>query len=255
MKTKVQTSTKHTKLGCWKGLRFDIGTETHIGTNIEHFQTTLKAYSSSSPSSSSFPAVLTPCSLLLSHSVDASASQSGHSAANARKRFTLQGLSNRRSLPAGKQHDSTHRALAYATFIITGIFVDTIVLIVCSLLSSSVAAVIIFTLVIMIIIIIVLNSSSVYLACVLSSSVPTLQSHNCCCPLLFPPQMLHSCVSVYFLVVRQISPCIPVSAMSQHNRGHISLDSPFSAFICSCQYCQHLPEQGNCDLRQGDCRW
>ncbi|XP_076579109.1 guanine nucleotide exchange factor DBS isoform X2 [Chaetodon auriga] len=32
--------------------------------------------------------------------VDASASQSGHSAANARKRFTLQGLSNRRSLPA-----------------------------------------------------------------------------------------------------------------------------------------------------------
>ncbi|KAI3368312.1 hypothetical protein L3Q82_007828 [Scortum barcoo] len=31
---------------------------------------------------------------------DASASQSGHSAANARKRFTLQGLSNRRSLPA-----------------------------------------------------------------------------------------------------------------------------------------------------------
>ncbi|XP_034036240.1 guanine nucleotide exchange factor DBS isoform X5 [Thalassophryne amazonica] len=32
---------------------------------------------------------------------DASASQSGNSAANARKRFTLQGLSNRRSLPAG----------------------------------------------------------------------------------------------------------------------------------------------------------
>uniref|UniRef100_UPI0037E8E355 guanine nucleotide exchange factor DBS n=1 Tax=Semicossyphus pulcher TaxID=241346 RepID=UPI0037E8E355 len=32
--------------------------------------------------------------------VDASASQTGHSAANARKRFTLQGLSNRRSLPA-----------------------------------------------------------------------------------------------------------------------------------------------------------
>ncbi|XP_031733298.1 guanine nucleotide exchange factor DBS [Anarrhichthys ocellatus] len=32
--------------------------------------------------------------------VDASAGQSGHSAANARKRFTLQGLSNRRSLPA-----------------------------------------------------------------------------------------------------------------------------------------------------------
>ncbi|KAM9849048.1 guanine nucleotide exchange factor DBS [Aulostomus maculatus] len=32
--------------------------------------------------------------------VDASASQSGHSAANSRKRFTLQGLSNRRSLPA-----------------------------------------------------------------------------------------------------------------------------------------------------------
>ncbi|KAM9358153.1 guanine nucleotide exchange factor DBS [Symphorus nematophorus] len=32
--------------------------------------------------------------------VDASASQSGHLAANARKRFTLQGLSNRRSLPA-----------------------------------------------------------------------------------------------------------------------------------------------------------
>ncbi|XP_029906369.1 guanine nucleotide exchange factor DBS isoform X3 [Myripristis murdjan] len=31
---------------------------------------------------------------------DASAGQSGHSAANARKRFTLQGLSNRRSLPA-----------------------------------------------------------------------------------------------------------------------------------------------------------
>uniref|UniRef100_A0A3Q4AXP5 Uncharacterized protein n=1 Tax=Mola mola TaxID=94237 RepID=A0A3Q4AXP5_MOLML len=34
------------------------------------------------------------------HKKDASASQSGHSAANARKRFTLQGLSNRRSLPA-----------------------------------------------------------------------------------------------------------------------------------------------------------
>ncbi|XP_073332185.1 guanine nucleotide exchange factor DBS [Pagrus major] len=34
--------------------------------------------------------------------VDASASQSGHSAANARKRFTLQGLSNRRSLPAAE---------------------------------------------------------------------------------------------------------------------------------------------------------
>uniref|UniRef100_A0A8D2ZTX9 MCF.2 cell line derived transforming sequence-like 2 n=1 Tax=Scophthalmus maximus TaxID=52904 RepID=A0A8D2ZTX9_SCOMX len=32
--------------------------------------------------------------------VDASASQSGHSVANARKRFTLQGLANRRSLPA-----------------------------------------------------------------------------------------------------------------------------------------------------------
>ncbi|KAF3691351.1 Guanine nucleotide exchange factor DBS DBL's big sister MCF2-transforming sequence-like protein [Channa argus] len=32
--------------------------------------------------------------------VDASANQSGHSAVNARKRFTLQGLSNRRSLPA-----------------------------------------------------------------------------------------------------------------------------------------------------------
>ncbi|XP_068563850.1 guanine nucleotide exchange factor DBS isoform X2 [Cebidichthys violaceus] len=32
--------------------------------------------------------------------VDASAGQSGHLAANARKRFTLQGLSNRRSLPA-----------------------------------------------------------------------------------------------------------------------------------------------------------
>ncbi|XP_029989117.1 guanine nucleotide exchange factor DBS isoform X4 [Sphaeramia orbicularis] len=32
---------------------------------------------------------------------DASVSQSTHSAANARKRFTLQGLSNRRSLPAG----------------------------------------------------------------------------------------------------------------------------------------------------------
>ncbi|XP_068449288.1 guanine nucleotide exchange factor DBS isoform X2 [Clinocottus analis] len=32
--------------------------------------------------------------------VDASAGQSGHSAANARTRFTLQGLSNRRSLPA-----------------------------------------------------------------------------------------------------------------------------------------------------------
>ncbi|XP_044055547.1 guanine nucleotide exchange factor DBS isoform X3 [Siniperca chuatsi] len=32
--------------------------------------------------------------------VDASASQSGHSAVNTRKRFTLQGLSNRRSLPA-----------------------------------------------------------------------------------------------------------------------------------------------------------
>ncbi|KAL3999967.1 nuclear distribution protein NudE-like 1 [Sarotherodon galilaeus] len=32
---------------------------------------------------------------------DASASQSGHSAVNARKHFTLQGLSNRRSLPAG----------------------------------------------------------------------------------------------------------------------------------------------------------
>ncbi|XP_055363751.1 guanine nucleotide exchange factor DBS isoform X4 [Betta splendens] len=32
--------------------------------------------------------------------VDASSSQSNHSAANARKRFTLQGLSNRRSLPA-----------------------------------------------------------------------------------------------------------------------------------------------------------
>ncbi|XP_068599908.1 guanine nucleotide exchange factor DBS [Brachionichthys hirsutus] len=34
--------------------------------------------------------------------VDASASQSGLSAANARKRFTLQGLSNRRSLPAAE---------------------------------------------------------------------------------------------------------------------------------------------------------
>ncbi|KAF1386003.1 hypothetical protein PFLUV_G00113630 [Perca fluviatilis] len=41
-----------------------------------------------------------PCSLLLSHSVEASASLSGHSAAYARKRFTLEGLSNRRSLPA-----------------------------------------------------------------------------------------------------------------------------------------------------------
>nr|XP_033478291.1 guanine nucleotide exchange factor DBS isoform X3 [Epinephelus lanceolatus] len=44
--------------------------------------------------------------------VDASASQSGHSAANARKRFTLQGLSNRRSLPAepaAKEAEVTRR--------------------------------------------------------------------------------------------------------------------------------------------------
>lgn len=47
-----------------------------------------------------------PCSILLSLSADASAGQSGHSAANARKRFTLQGLSNRRSLPAGNSDAS-----------------------------------------------------------------------------------------------------------------------------------------------------
>ncbi|XP_074525299.1 guanine nucleotide exchange factor DBS isoform X4 [Halichoeres trimaculatus] len=44
--------------------------------------------------------------------VDTSASQSGHSAANARKRFTLQGLSNRRSLPAepaAKEAEPTRR--------------------------------------------------------------------------------------------------------------------------------------------------
>ncbi|XP_034091464.1 guanine nucleotide exchange factor DBS isoform X2 [Gymnodraco acuticeps] len=44
--------------------------------------------------------------------VDASASQSGLSAANARKRFTLQGLSNRRSLqaaPAAKEAEVTRR--------------------------------------------------------------------------------------------------------------------------------------------------
>ncbi|XP_034562698.1 guanine nucleotide exchange factor DBS [Notolabrus celidotus] len=43
---------------------------------------------------------------------DTSASQSGHSAANARKRFTLQGLSNRRSLPAdpaAKESEPTRR--------------------------------------------------------------------------------------------------------------------------------------------------
>ncbi|XP_070764327.1 guanine nucleotide exchange factor DBS [Enoplosus armatus] len=46
------------------------------------------------------PRCTNSCSLLLSLSVDALAGQSGRSAANARKRFTLQGLSNRRSLPA-----------------------------------------------------------------------------------------------------------------------------------------------------------
>lgn len=49
-----------------------------------------------------FLAVLTPTPSCFSPCLaDVSASQSGHSAANARKRFTLQGLSNRRSLPAG----------------------------------------------------------------------------------------------------------------------------------------------------------
>ncbi|KAF7643319.1 hypothetical protein LDENG_00241750, partial [Lucifuga dentata] len=47
-----------------------------------------------------FPCRTNSGSFSLSLSADASASQSGRSAANARKRFTLQGLSNRRSLPA-----------------------------------------------------------------------------------------------------------------------------------------------------------
>lgn len=51
------------------------------------------------------------CLLLLHTPADASAAPPGYSAANARKRFTLQGLSNRRSLPAGNSsaaHVSPH---------------------------------------------------------------------------------------------------------------------------------------------------
>ncbi|KAK9519967.1 hypothetical protein VZT92_022657 [Zoarces viviparus] len=98
--------------------------------------------------------------------VDASAGQSGHSAANARKRFTLQGLSNRRSLQAG---NDPMQALTYVIITVTGISVN----IVCSH-------------VIIVITVIILHFRSIYLASVLSS-VSTLQSQNCSCPRRDPP--------------------------------------------------------------------
>lgn len=45
---------------------------------------------------------------LLCRSVDASANRSGNSAINARRPFTLQGLSKRRSLPAGNSESAFH---------------------------------------------------------------------------------------------------------------------------------------------------
>lgn len=83
----------------------------------------------------SYPFSTNSCSLSLFYLVDASASQSGHLAANARKRFTLQGLSNRRSLPAGNSNTSSACLCFFLLIVIT----DTIVLKLCSLhlLSSS----------------------------------------------------------------------------------------------------------------------
>lgn len=144
-----------------------------------------------------------------------------------------------------QQVKATHAALAYATFIkiviITGISVDT-VLIVCSLLPSSITAVTIIF--IRMVLIIILNSSSVYLASVPSSSVSILQW--CCDPLIF-------CFSdviqykFHFQCVVVAGGSLWAPAVSQHNEGHFSLYSPF---ICSCQYRLHLPtlQQGNCDL-------
>lgn len=44
-----------------------------------------------------------------------------------------------------------------------------------------------------------------------------------------------------------LAPCVPAPAVSEHNKGHVSLDSPL---ICSCQYRLHLPalQAGSCDL-------
>lgn len=87
----------------------------------------------------------------------------------------------------------------------------------------------------------------------------------CVCPFWFS---LHSSVTQQLLsslsnvIWISVSVCISLlsgrspwaPAVSQHNKGHISLCSPF---ICSCQYRLHLPAplQGNCDLgereRQG----
>ncbi|XP_018551871.2 LOW QUALITY PROTEIN: guanine nucleotide exchange factor DBS [Lates calcarifer] len=66
--------------------------------NVQQRKLALKQSDSSSPESGFRRA--NPSPNMRQKRVDASASQSGQSVANTRKRFTLQGLSNRRSLPA-----------------------------------------------------------------------------------------------------------------------------------------------------------
>lgn len=153
------------------------------------------------------------CFLRLSHSVDASA---GQSAANARKRFTLQGLSNRRSLQAGNSDHHHHWHL--------GQHHRPHVLFICYCCHHHLHH--------HDITIITPNSRGIYLASVLSSSISIFQSHITAVVLFF------FFLKCYRFLCRRASRCCLSQrpAACQHNKGHISLCSPFSAFICSRQY-------------------
>lgn len=110
--------------------------------------------------------------------------------------------------------------------------------------------------IIIIFIIIILSSSTVSLV-----SVQSVSSHSAAAAavllLFFVARMLYKfqCQCVSSCRRADLAPCVPAPAVSERNKGHVSLDSPL---ICSCHYRLHLPalQPGNCDLgereRRGD---
>lgn len=184
-----------------------IRTKTHILAPQE-FAIHSRAFKTHSwgPLFSVFPCCTNSCFLLLSHSVDASTSQSGHSAANARKRFTLQGLSNRRSLPAGNGMMSTHRSCHLLHWHL------------CMTQSSSLSSLILF---------LCygrrnnhhLHVDHHYPELLLHLSYFLFRVQSSTVVFLLKCQ-IHFCTSIE-LIVRQVPPCVPMPTVSQYIKRHI----------------------------------